>query len=95
MRKPSICKRFNIPLYHPGLSNLITGTEQFADCIYLVDKSGLTIMPCGQIPSNPLELLLSPKFAVILTHLKKTYDRIIIDTTPVQVESDYLVIAQQ
>jgi len=95
MRKPSICKRFNIPLYHPGLSNLITGTEQFADCIYQDEKSGLTVMPCGQIPSNPLELLLSPKFAVILAHLKKSYDRIIIDTPPVQAVSDSLVIAQQ
>ncbi|MCP4322079.1 MAG: polysaccharide biosynthesis tyrosine autokinase [Alteromonadales bacterium] len=95
MRKPSICKRFNIPLYHPGLSNLITGTEQIADCIYQDEKSGLTIMPCGQIPSNPLELLLSPKFEVILTHLKKSYDRIIIDTPPVQAVSDSLVIAQQ
>jgi succinoglycan biosynthesis transport protein ExoP len=95
MRKPSICKRFNIPLYHPGLSNLIAGTEKFADCIYHDDKSGLTVMPCGQIPSNPLELLLSPKFAVILEHLKKSYDRIIIDTPPVQAVSDSLVIAQQ
>jgi len=95
MRKPSICKRFDIPLYHPGLSNLITGTEQFADCIYQDEKSGLTVMPCGQIPSNPLELLLSPKFAVILAHLKKSYDRIIIDTPPVQAVSDSLVIAQQ
>lgn len=95
MRKPSICKRFNIPLYHAGLTNLITGTEQFADCIYHDDKSGLTVMPCGQIPSNPLELLLSPKFAEVLTELKKTYDRIIIDTPPVQAVSDSLVIAQQ
>lgn len=95
MRKPSICKRFNIPLYHAGLTNLITGTEQFADCIYHDEKSGLTVMPCGQIPSNPLELLLSPKFADVLTELKKTYDRIIIDTPPVQAVSDSLVIAQQ
>ena len=95
MRKPSICKRFNIPFYHPGLSNLITGTEQFVDCIYQDEKSGLTIMPCGPIPSNPLELLLSPKFAEILAQLKETYDRIIIDTPPVQAVSDSLVIAQQ
>jgi capsular exopolysaccharide synthesis family protein len=95
MRKPSICKRFNIPLYHAGLTNLITGTEQFADCIYHDEKSGLTVMPCGQIPSNPLELLLSPKFADVLSELKKTYDRIIIDTPPVQAVSDSLVIAQQ
>ncbi|WP_019026662.1 GumC family protein [Colwellia piezophila] len=95
MRKPSICKRFNIPLYHPGLTNLISGTEQLEDCIYFDDKSGLTVMPCGQLPSNPLELLLSPKFAEVLAQLKESYDRIIIDTPPVHSVSDALVIAQQ
>jgi succinoglycan biosynthesis transport protein ExoP len=95
LRKPSIGKRFNIPPYHPGLTNLITGTEQFSDCIYHDEQSGLTVMPCGQIPSNPLELLLSPKFANILVQLKKSYDRIIIDTPPLQAVSDSLVIAQQ
>jgi succinoglycan biosynthesis transport protein ExoP len=95
MRKPSICKRFNIPPYHPGLSNLITGAEQLSDCIYLDEKSGLTVMPCGQLTSNPLELLLSPKFSDVLTQLKKSYDRIIIDTPPLQAVSDSLVIAQQ
>jgi capsular exopolysaccharide synthesis family protein len=95
MRKPSICKRFNLPLYHPGLTNLITGTEPLANCIYFDDKSGLTVMPCGQLPSNPLELLLSPKFAELLALLKESYDRIIIDTPPIQAVSDSLVIAQQ
>jgi succinoglycan biosynthesis transport protein ExoP len=95
LRKPSIGKRFHIPPYHPGLTNLITGTEQFSDCIYHDEQSGLTVMPCGQIPSNPLELLLSPKFANILVQLKKSYDRIIIDTPPLQAVSDSLVIAQQ
>ena len=95
MRRPSVCKRFNIPLYHPGLTNMITGTEQFTDCIYHDEKSGLTVMPCGQLPSNPLELLLSPKFADVLAQLKDNYDRIIIDTPPLQAVSDSLVIAQQ
>ena len=94
MRKPSICKRFDIPPYHPGLANLIAGTEKFSECIYHDDVSGLTVMPCGQRPPNPLELLSSPKFAELLDVLKKSYDRIIIDTPPVQSVSDSLVIAQ-
>jgi succinoglycan biosynthesis transport protein ExoP len=93
MRKPSICKRFNIPPYHPGLANLIAGTENVSECIYHDDISGLTIMPCGQRPPNPLELLSSPKFSELLDVLKQSYDRIIIDTPPVQSVSDSLVIA--
>lgn len=95
MRKPSLCNRFDIPPYHPGLANLIAGTENFSECIYHDDVSGLTVMPCGQRPSNPLELLSSPKFAELLAELKQSFDRIIIDTPPVQSVSDSLLIAQQ
>ena len=95
MRKPSICKRFDIPPYHPGLANLIAGTEKFEDCIYHDEVSGLTVMPCGQRPSNPLELLSSPKFSELLNELKQSFDRVVIDTPPVQSVSDSLIIALQ
>ncbi|WP_091991428.1 GumC family protein [Pseudoalteromonas denitrificans] len=94
MRKPSVCKRFGIPAYHPGLSNLIIGSEKAEDCMFVDEKSGLSIMPCGQMPANPLELLSSPRFAKILDVLKTKFDRIVIDTAPVQAVSDSLVISR-
>ena len=74
MRKPSICKRFDIPLYHPALANLIAGTEKFEDCIYHDEASDITVMPCGQLPPNPLELLASERFVKLLEVLKQTYE---------------------
>ncbi|CAI86852.1 MULTISPECIES: GumC family protein [Pseudoalteromonas] len=94
LRKPSLAKRFDIPVFHPGLSNLITGTEQFSECVHLDERSGVAIMPSGQIPSNPLELLSSARFDELLKVLKTKYDHIIIDTPPTQAVSDALVIAQ-
>lgn len=94
MRKPSICKRFNVPAYHPGLANFIAGTNKFDECLFVDEKSELTIMPCGQVPPNPLELLSSPRFAKMIEHLRTKFDKIIIDTAPTQVVSDSLVIAQ-
>jgi capsular exopolysaccharide synthesis family protein len=94
MRKPSICKRFNIPNYHPGLANLIAGTDKFEDCIYTDEKSGITVMPCGQLPPNPLELLSSEKFGQVLAELEQSFSRIIIDTAPVQAVSDAMIIAK-
>ncbi|TMN81301.1 MULTISPECIES: polysaccharide biosynthesis tyrosine autokinase [unclassified Pseudoalteromonas] len=94
LRKPSIAKRFDIPVFHPGLSNLIVGTEQLSECIHIDEQSGVTIMPSGQIPGNPLELLSSNQFNELLVSLKQTYDHIIIDTPPTQAVSDALVIAQ-
>ena len=94
LRKPTLAKRFDIPVFHPGLSNLMIGTDQLADCVHLDTQSGVAIMPSGQIPSNPLELLSNPRFAELLTELKAQYDHIIVDTPPTQAVSDALVIAQ-
>ncbi len=94
MRKPSLCRRFNIPAYHPGLANFIAGTEKFEDCLYIDEKSGLTIMPCGQVPPNPLELLASKRFGNMLEKLRNKFDKIVIDTAPTQAVSDSLVISQ-
>ena len=94
LRKPSIGKRFDIPVFHPGLSNLIVGTEQFSECMHIDEQSGVAIMPSGQIPSNPLELLSNNRFKELLNVLKTKYDYIIIDTPPTQAVSDALVIAQ-
>jgi len=78
LRKPSIAKRFDIPVFHPGLSNLMVGTEQFSECVHVDGQSGVAIMPSGQIPSNPLELLSNARFNEVLEVLKSKYDHIII-----------------
>lgn len=95
MRRPSLAKRFGLPAYQPGLANLIAGREQVDDCIVLDEKSGISLLPAGNVPPNPLELLSSPRFAELLNQLKERYDRIIIDTPPVQAVSDALVIAKK
>lgn len=94
LRKPSLAKRFDIPVFQPGLSNLIVGTEAIEQCIYVDEQSGVSIMPCGQIPSNPLELLSTTRFSQLIESLKGKYDHIIIDTPPTQAVSDALVISQ-
>lgn len=95
MRRPSLAKRFGLPAYQAGLANLIAGREQFEDCIVLDEKSGISLLPAGNVPPNPLELLSSPRFAELLKQLSQRYDRIIIDTPPVQAVSDALLIAKQ
>ncbi|MCJ8349705.1 polysaccharide biosynthesis tyrosine autokinase [Moritella sp.] len=95
MRKPSICKRFSIPNYHAGLSNMIAQTEVLDDCLYHDDQSNITVMPCGNLPSNPQELLASKHFEQLITQLKESYDYIIIDTPPINAVSDALIIAKQ
>jgi capsular exopolysaccharide synthesis family protein len=95
MRRPSFTGIFKFPSYQPGLSNLISGTEQLADVIITDEQSGLDILPAGFIPHNPLELLSNTKFDALMLVLKDKYDRIIIDSPPTQAVSDALILAKQ
>jgi capsular exopolysaccharide synthesis family protein len=52
-------------------------------------------MAAGTVPPNPLELLSSPRFSKALELLKSKYERIIIDSPPIQAVSDAMVLATQ
>ncbi len=94
MRRPSVGKDFGLPVYHPGLSNLIAGSSNLDECVYRDEKSGMDVMPAGAVPPNPQELLSSPRFAKALQQLTEKYDRVIIDTAPAQVVSDALIVSR-
>jgi len=94
MRRPSINEIFDIPKYHPGLANMIAGTDKFENCIHRDERLGITVMPSGQIPLNPLELLGSKRYFNMLEALKRNYTHIVIDTPPINAVSDSLVLAQ-
>lgn len=94
LRRPSLAKRFGLPGYQPGLSNYLTGSNEFAECIYHDSESGIDLLPAGQFTHNSLELLSSKKFAAMLEQLKNKYERIIIDSAPCQAVSDALVLSK-
>jgi capsular exopolysaccharide synthesis family protein len=77
-----------------GLSQLVAGEAQFERCLYPVAQgSQLSVLPSGRIPPNPLELLASHGFAAMLQKLAQTFDMIVIDSPPVQLVSDALVLS--
>jgi len=94
MRRSSLGKRFGIEPHHLGLSNFIAGTATLEECIYHDEISGISVMPCGFLPPNPLELLASARFEEVLEQLKANFERVVFDTTPLHVVSDSLVISQ-
>ena len=50
-------------------------------------------MPVGDLPPNPLELLLSQRFKEALKRLSEDFEMIIIDSPPVELVSEALVLA--
>lgn len=93
MRKPSIGKALDISLLTPGLSNLIAGTAELDECITRLPKSEVHVITAGVVLGNPLDLIAGDKFPQVLDMLKEKYDRILIDSAPIQAVSDSIVIA--
>ncbi|MFI3245044.1 MAG: polysaccharide biosynthesis tyrosine autokinase [Ferrimonas sp.] len=94
LRKPVLGDMLSLPRYQPGLSNLVTGTHTSTDCIYRVPDTSLDVMVAGNEVSNPLELLASAQFKMLIEQLPQRYDRIIIDTAPIDVVSDALLVSR-
>lgn len=93
MRMPSIARVLGLDNSHPGLSLLVLGREKLDNCVYKIEGSMLEVLMAGSIPPNPLELLLSDKFKELLAELGEKYDTIIIDSPPVQLVSDAVVLS--
>ena len=93
MRRPKIGKLIGRDINAPGLSSLVAGTAQVGQCVFLDEKSGAYVLPSGIVPPNPLELLTSHRFAEVLDKLKEAFDVVVIDSPPLQMVSDALVLS--
>jgi len=95
LRRPAVGKLFGRQSNAQGLSALVSGNVPAAECIFAADGTEqLYVIPSGTIPPNPLELLLSKRFEETIEKLKEMFDMVIIDSPPVQLVSDALVISR-
>ena len=94
MRLPTVAQKMNCP-NSPGLSNILVGLEKTKNAIIesnLID--GLYILPSGDIPPNPSELLATEKMKKIVDAFIPEYDFVVFDLPPVNIVSDALVISK-
>lgn len=92
LRKPRIAKVFGITS-KMGLSNTLRNFCSVSDAIHTTQYENLSVMPSGHIPPNPAELLSSQEMQDMLSELKKEYRYILIDTPPVNLLADALLLA--
>ena len=87
----------------PGLSNYLSGvdintgeeiSEDLADYIQETEIKNLYIIPAGNIPPNPSELLISTKMVNLLDRLKELCDIVIIDGTPCELVTDAIILSR-
>ncbi len=93
MRRPSVAKKLGLAPHVPGLSNAVAYPDMLDECIQSRPELGIDVISAGPIPPNPLELLGSKNFRDILDTLRGRYQRIIIDSAPMQAVSDALYLS--
>ncbi len=91
MRRSSVHRKLHLE-NDKGLSNVIAGMCDFESAVKKVSDN-FDALTSGQTPPNPSEMLGSKKFSDLIEKLRSVYDYVIIDTPPLNVVSDALVIA--
>ena len=94
LRRPKIGRLIGRDKDAPGLSHMVSGVAPISECIYQHVEGGFHILSAGFVPPNPLEMISSAKFGEVLDKLKEAFDIILIDSPPVQLVSDAVVLSQ-
>jgi len=93
LRNPSVAKTMGLD-ERIGITEFVSGQATAEEVIRKHHKRNLSFITCGAIPPNPLEFVSSKKFKRALDDLKTRFEYIIIDTPPVFLFSDVLVLGQ-
>jgi succinoglycan biosynthesis transport protein ExoP len=93
MRRPRLHQSTGVPR-QIGLSNLIVGEVDFADVVKTTEIPNLYVLPCGPLPPNPAELLMTHRFQVVLEELGRRFDLILLDSPPLQAVTDAVVLSR-
>ena len=94
MRKGYLNKLFKLPAEN-GLSELLATRITSKDAIHQTEVEGLQVVPRGQIPPNPSELLMHANFTSFLDNVKDEYDIVIVDTPPILAVTDAAIVGRQ
>ena len=96
IRKPGLNKVFNIPKKEHGITQFLTNPAiNLMDLVQPSDiNKNLYILPGGTVPPNPTELLARDGLEKAVETLKKNFDYVILDTAPVGMVTDTLLIGR-
>ena len=87
LRKGRLHKEFGIKR-GSGLSQVLLRKVEVESVISSTEVENLFVLPCGNVPPNPAELLGSKHYLELIEQFKKQYDLIIVDTPPIMLVTD-------
>lgn len=94
LRKGSVSKLVDSP--KEGISNYLSGmTNNINSLLHNVENHpNLFVLPVGQIPPNPTELLENGRLEEMVAQLRQEFDYIFIDCPPIDIVADTQIISQ-
>lgn len=97
MRKGGLNKLFRVPRT-PGLSNYLSDVNdingEIESYVTPTKIDNLFVIPNGDVPANPSELLISEKTIKMIDRLKKIADLVVIDGTPCSLVTDSIILSK-
>ena len=93
LRKPKLHEDFKVNT-SKGLSSYLINKSDLAEVIEKTEIDTLDVIASGPTPPNPAELLDSNKMKDLIIDLNKTYDYVIIDTPPIGLVTDGVILMQ-
>ncbi len=94
MRRPKVHLAFDEENYN-GISTLLIGKHTLPECIRKTPVDNLDFISAGPTPPNPSELILRPEFDNLLKDLHQLYDVIVIDTPPIGLVTDGILVMRK
>ncbi len=76
-----------------GLSSALSGRADLTAAAPVPGLAGLSVLPAGPLPPNPLELLSRPSFGALLAKAQAEYEIVLIDTPPATEYADAQTVA--
>jgi succinoglycan biosynthesis transport protein ExoP len=95
LRRPNLTKALMADTKKPGLSACLTGNATIMDCCRPTGTENLFILGAGERASNPAELLAAGDFAGVLKEAMLHFDRVVLDSAPINAVSDTQLIAKE
>ncbi|KNC09868.1 tyrosine protein kinase [Klebsiella sp. RIT-PI-d] len=77
-----------------GLSDILIEKDEIASCARPTSITNFDLVPRGQVPPNPSELLMSDRFGELISWASENYDLVLIDTPPILAVTDAAVVAR-
>lgn len=94
LRKSVMSSKYHIQGIDKGFSHYLTGQAEIEDIIYETEVEGLYITMAGPLSPDPTSLINSDLFENYISKVRDDYDYVIIDTPPLGVVIDAVIIGQ-